>query len=734
MVLLLPKVVWRTLRIEMKKLIIIPAVCIALFSNAQSASFEEKKTDVSNTRLTVTNVGTFGNAFRGYRDGSGNPSCEYPAGSGIEHLFEAGIWFGGLLNGNQVLVSTSAFDQPQGYATGRAGYEFTGQPGSKLEEQSSLFDSPFYSPNAVSHQDFVASYTDTNLFVPGTGGNGGPGIPIASHVQPLNIKVNQKTYNWNFTFSDFLVFLDFEIINLGRRGGAASTIDSAYFSFYANTVVRNINITPAGSGGAAFYVQGGNGFMDSLDLAYCYDKTGDVGFTDSYIGQKFLGAEDKAGFHHPQLDSSFNSHYSAWTFNNSSDPIFFQPINDNARYIKQTNGLNDSPCWNDGSASGCTGRSYQQSLNDAGNRSDLVSIGPFRNFEEGDTIRVSYAIVMAKKFDDGNPTSANTLAQRANLISNADRAQTAYNGEDVNFNGILDVGEDKDNNGKITRFILPEPPLIPRTKVVAQDKKIELYWTADAEESIDPITQKKDFEGYRIYLSKLGFDVTGVQNLTEDLVALDEFDVPANGLFNDIGLTDIRLTSPITFDGDTNVYQYKYVIDNLLDGWQYAVAVSSFDTGDEESNLESLESTILGNTFRVFPGKKPSESFDENEPFAYPNPYYLGASWEGRSNFQEQSRKLIFSNLPERCIIRVFTPAGDLIDEINHDPSYDGSDIRWYDTFGAERNENNKFSGGEHAWDLLSKSTQILSRGIYLFSVENLDNNEQFRGKFTIIK
>jgi len=107
---------------------------------------------------------------------------------------------------------------------------------------------------------------------------------------------------------------------------------------------------------------------------------------------------------------------------------------------------------------------------------------------------------------------------------------------------------------------------------------------------------------------------------------------------------------------------------------------------------------------------------------------------EGRSNFQEQSRKLIFSNLPKRCVIRVFAPAGDLIDEIYHNLEYDGSDIKWFDTFGAENKKNNKFSGGEHAWDLLSKSTQIISRGIYLFSVENLDNNETYRGKFTIIK
>ena len=61
--------------------------------------FEEFQTTRANVRLSATNVGTFGNAFRGYRDGSGTPSMEYPAGSGIEHLFEGGLWFGGLDNG-----------------------------------------------------------------------------------------------------------------------------------------------------------------------------------------------------------------------------------------------------------------------------------------------------------------------------------------------------------------------------------------------------------------------------------------------------------------------------------------------------------------------------------------------------------------------------------------------------------------------------------------------------------
>lgn len=705
---------------------------------AQS-SFEERVTDASNMRLTVTNLGTFGNAFRGYRDGSGDPSCEYPAGSGIEHLFESGIWIGGLENGGNVRVSTSAYDAPQGYAPGRSGFEFTAQPGSGLSVRSSLLDNPNFTPEAVSHQDYFAEFADTAIVVPGTS------IPIQNHISPMGVKVRLETYNWNYRFSDFFV-----IVNMTITNESQSYYDDVHIALWANTVVRNINITPAGAGGAAFYNQGGNGFIDSLNMAYCFDATGDPGFTDSYIGQKFLGAEDKYGFHHPAIDSSFNSvtgqmeldqdnivHYNSWIFNNSSQALFFFPQDDNQRFQKMSDGLNENPCWTDPNGPDCqngTGIDIQDLLEASGNRSDLVSMGPFRRFEPGDEINISFAFVVAPKKDDGNPNSANTLAQKEIFINNADWAQTAYNGEDVNFNGILDPGEDRDGDGKITRFILPSPPETPRTKVVPSENKIEVYWSDNAERSVDPITQKLDFEGYRVYLSRLGFDVTGTPNLAEDFILISQTDKAGNNLFYETGFESIRLDEPVYFEGDTTAYYYRYVIDNVQNGWQNAVAVTAFDEGNPASNLESLESSFLANDFRAFAGTQANEDMEANEPFVYPNPYYAGASWEGRSNFQEESRKLVFANLPKRCIIRVYTAAGDFIDQIDHDENYNGSDTRWFQTFGSENPEENVFSGGEHAWDLLSRDSQIISRGLYMFSVEDLDTGDTYTGQFVIIK
>jgi hypothetical protein len=690
--------------------------------SAIGQEFSEQVTKASDVRLNVTNIGTFGNAFRGYRDGSGNQSCEYPVGSGVEHLFEAGFWFGGLVNG-QTLVSTSAYDAPQGYATGKAGFEFTNVSG-PLKQRSSFFDSPFFSPDAISHEDFLSTYTDSNILIPGTQ------TQIQGHDNPLDVEVIGQTYNWNYTFSNFFVIANFYIVNHGN-----STIDSAYFAFWSNTVVRNINITPAGSGGASFYNKGGNGFIDSLYMAYCYDKGGDVGFTESYIGQKYLGAEDKNGFHHPEVDVNTRVHYNSWQFNNTTDPIYFLPQTDNQRYLKMTAGLNDELCWNQNSTTNtnCNSKSIQEQLNEMGNRSDLVSVGPFRDFQPGDTINVTYAFILGPKKDDGNDPTLNTMEQKEYFMQNAAWAQTAYNGEDTNFNGILDEGEDKNGDGKITRYILPTPPNSPRTYIDATDGRIDIYWSNNSEESVDPITQEKDFEGYNIYISKLGFDVAQTPPKL-DFVRIGQYDIPNNGLFYDVGFEPVRLESPVTFEGDTNVYFYKYSVENVQNGWQYAIAVTAFDRGNPGANLESLESSPNFNNFRVFAGKDAVKDLKENGPFAYPNPYYAGASWEGTSSFQEESRKLIFANLPERCTIRVYTTSGDLLDEIHHDQDYNGSDIRWFKTFGAEDPDRNVFSGGEHAWDLLTQDNQILARGIYIFTVEDLDSGKIYKSKFLLIK
>ena len=45
-------------------------------------------------------------------------------------------------------------------------------------------------------------------------------------------------------------------------------------------------------------------------------------------------------------------------------------------------------------------------------------------------------------------------------------------------------------------------------RVVPLDKRVDVYWDGSAEESVDPITNVKDFEGYRLYGTNTGVDLT----------------------------------------------------------------------------------------------------------------------------------------------------------------------------------------------------------------------------------
>ena len=706
-----------------RSLIFVLALALS-FGSAWAQSFQERSTTAGQARITVTNVGTFGNAFRGYRDGTGMPSGEYPAGSGTEHLFESGIWVGGIDAGGGIRVSTSAYDAPQGYAPGRGGFEFT--PASSLGETSSLKDHPNYRANAISHQDFRATCVDTNILIPGTT------IPIANHLTPMGIAMTMSTYNWNYRFSDFFVVVDVTLKNVGIE-----TYNDVYAALWANTVVRNINRTPAGSGGAVFYQQGGNGYVDSLQMAYCFDANGDPGWTDSYIGQKFLGAEDKFGVHHPEIDG-LGDHYNAWVFNNSGQALFYFPTSDDQRYLKMSQGLNQDPCWANPSGAACaagTGVNIQAQLNATGNRSDLVSVGPFQNFAPGDEITVAFAFVFAKKVDDGQSNAVNSPEQRSRLLANAQWAQTCYNGEDQNFNGILDPGEDRDGDGKITRYILPSPPDAPQVRALPGDGYVDLFWTDRSERSIDPISQREDFAGYRVYASQVGFDVDDAQRNEEDFRLYGEWDQAGDGVFFETGLDAVRLTEPVQFAGDSLTYRYGLRLENLPNGWQRALAVTAFDQGDPATQLESLESSFNQSSVRAFPGTPAQATMASNPPYVYPNPYYAGAAWEGTSSFQDESRRLMFANLPARAEIRVHSPAGDLLDVLHHDAG--GSDQlgqRWFRTFADPTEQTVVLPGGEYAWDILSKDRQIVAHGLYRYTVLNLDTGESYSGHFTLIK
>jgi hypothetical protein len=184
----------------------------------------------------------------------------------------------------------------------------------------------------------------------------------------------------------------------------------------------------------------------------------------------------------------------------------------------------------------------------------------------------------------------------------------------------------------------------------------------------------------------------------------------------------------MTFPNDTNHYWYRFIFNNQLNGWQYVYTVTAYDKGDSANGLSSLESSLIANSARIIPGSNTNED-EATDIGVYPNPYYGHALWDG---MQERERKIYFFNLPAQCEITIYTIAGDIVDRFTHDATtYNGSDITWFQTYG---DGSQKLSGGEHAWDLITKNDQAIATGLYLFTVKNSKTGFVKKGKFLVIK
>ena len=685
---------------------------------------------VGNLGLTVTNFGIIGEGY----NNPAQPSCMYKlhteqATEQVEHFSYAGLWVGGKVNGVP-RVSTAIMDGVfPGADEEQQGIEFTtsDDPGDTITVRSSYSsnrDSPlarYFSPDAVSHQDFVCDFTDVNTVVPGTS------IPIAEHV-PLGINVHLESYAWGFDYTDAFVILNYTITNVGNE-----TIDSLHVGMWVDASVGNMNFTNIYEpGGGWNWYDNLNGYLDSLRMCYQYDADGDQGFAESYSGFRILGTSLPG--------EKYDVYYNQWAWKGriyNEAPEFTMPNDEAERFTKMSSML-DLPL-----------------PTQTASWMMLISAGSLGTLNPGDEMNVVFAVVCGRWATNEANDSEKRLRY---LIENSTWAQKAYDGEDVdgdgvlelvdedvNGNGILDPGEDldgdghldvnedKNGNGVLDRYILPAPPPSPNLKVIPADRYVTLYWDNAPEDStnleaFDPISNEIDFEGYRIYSARK--TVTG----NEEFTLLAQFDKRdtldlSNEAFTDYdtGFEQIRFDTLI----DGKHYYYRFINRNLLNGWPNRnwFAVTAFDHGDATTGLRSFESSKNDNKTFAILGTRSTEGYDQRTG-VYPNPYRASAAWDGDG---ERERMIWFQYLPPRAIIRIYTLAGDLVDEIEHnEAAYTGKDIRLLEENITGREP--VFSGGEHAWDLISKDDQAIATGLYLYSVKNLDTGEVKVGKFLVIK
>jgi hypothetical protein len=318
----------------------------------------------------------------------------------------------------------------------------------------------------------------------------------------------------------------------------------------------------------------------------------------------------------------------------------------------------------------------------------VLSLGPFPYLAPGDSIAVDYAFVGGAEVED--------------IQRHARFAQRAF-----------------DRN-----YIVPIPPPSPRAHVVARHEALDVYWDNSPEQAIDPTSPiPQDFEGYRVYV--------GTDRLDLHRVAQFDLATPPNDTtgFN-TGLEAVRLATPVVLDGVT--YHYKYTVPALRDGFKYFVSVSAYDLGNSE--IESLESGLAQNKTLAIPAPSAGEKVAGGKVTVFPNPYRVEARWDRGTLVRDHY--LWFTNLPSRCVIRIFTLSGDLVFSTNFDgATYHGADARGiYDPRRELDVEAPTLSGTTFGWDLITREGQAAASGLYLYSIEDKSGGTKTVGKFLVVK
>jgi hypothetical protein len=183
--------------------------------------------------------------------------------------------------------------------------------------------------------------------------------------------------------------------------------------------------------------------------------------------------------------------------------------------------------------------------------------------------------------------------------------------------------------------------------------------------------------------------------------------------------------------------EFRYRVNQVHSLFPRYYSVTAYDFGDYQTGTEPLETAQSCNSLRQAPSGVPGRQVR-----VVPNPYRAdvdytraysfgnseqGLQWENQDDgtrdwYPQQDRRIEFMNLPEQSIIRIYTVAGDLVQQLPH--NLEGDRSRWDSLYS------------EH-WDLNSRNFQQVASGLYYFSVEDktpAGDGEISTGKFVIIK
>ena len=606
--------------------------------------------------------------FVGNNFTSRSPSFEYPLGAGYEHMVRGGLWIGGISDYNDA--------KPHATLVTTGAVDGTqGSASASATEFSPAGNSIVERSRLENSKFFNPAAVSEQDFI--TDYNDFPAKPTVTGGEdhfPLGVTVHQETYNWSFSrFKNFLA-VHLSIKNAGR------TLDSLYVGLYEELASGNKSAYSSWPPSAAAGGTLGGWYNKKLmryDAPsrvmaehYCVSYSSGESSCNSFIVPPWVGVQLLG----VRPDTVSNKKVTLYIANYSpGDTTRDQDVE---RFGLMSSGR-ITPA-----DSLLPGFAAQGTANDP---TSFLAVGPFNQLAPDSSIVVDFAFVGGSDYDD--------------LLANAKFAQLAFN-----FN-----------------YVIPTPPPSPRLTVVPVDGALDLYWDRSPEETVDktsPAPGGKDFEGYRVYIGDVSADLAQVAQF--DKVDTTGF----NTGFSAIALPDSQLVNGIWT-------HYRYRINGLKTGFRYFVAVTSFDTGDDQ--IESLESGVTQNQVLTVPAPSSAQVAGRGVT-VFPNPYHGEAAWDAGRLVRDHF--LWFANLPRRCSIQIFSLAGDQVKAIDFDgDTYRGEGARGLFNPATELGVDPPLlSGTVYAWNLITERGQAIASGLYLFSVTDRATGAVQRGKFLVVK
>ncbi|MGB2698577.1 MAG: hypothetical protein WBD28_12070, partial [Candidatus Zixiibacteriota bacterium] len=468
------------------------------------------------------------------------PSFEMPPNSGLEYLFQGALWIGAIVT-NETAVETLVTVGADGWWWM---YEMAPARGSEGEiiERSTRPTSPCYSPDAISEQDIIAVFSDT-ADAPLTQWDIRTDWDEREH-RPLGMEIIQKSYSWSYAYAEDFVLIDMTIKNINP----IRSIDSVWVGLYVDADVNHISENPYDpTEGAQDDL---SGFIDSIYLpsgkkvelatAYLMDNDGQPQ-NGKWTAISPRGVSGVRVVRAPQAEyRTFNwwtsngqgypKDYSPWLEENQRkwevvnpyaagskdkfpDNCLGTPGGDRSKYFVLSNGewdfdqvftskyVEDHP--DDGWLE--PPPTEKDLLSQGYDTRYLFSFGQFNSIAPEDSIMVTIGYIGGENLHVDPKNRARNLPANPNkYYENLDFSDFATNSLWAAW--VYDnplPGEDTGDG--IPDFKGPPPPLPPILIFETKNGTIKVEWNGkETETDYDPFTFKRDFEGYKLYMSTTG--------------------------------------------------------------------------------------------------------------------------------------------------------------------------------------------------------------------------------------